>query len=286
MSTKPFGKLFLNAGAMKSATTWIHGAMRQHPQLHFTPEKEIHYFHRKYIGAALLTDNHRINQVRNHYALGLRNPDMTIEQMRRFIRWINTYLRSPMDDQWYSDVVRPHDKNQWSCDFSNLYAQLPQTAWSDIAESCEDLRVLYVMRDPLHRLWSHLKFDLKFNGKLEELPSWTLQQVEQHIRQPGIWINAEYGEVVRRMKAGLDPKTVKFVFMPEQHTDALGFLQEIERFVGLSPIEYQMGILKRKVNQSDPAPMPPYFADLFRTDVERIKDEMRACGVNPPDYWL
>ena len=76
------------------------------------------------------------------------------------------------------------------------------------------------------------------------------------------------------------------MFLPETHTDALGFLREVERFVGLPEAVYPAWLLRDKVNKSDPMPMPDFFPELFRTDVERIKQEMHDAGVIPPATWL
>lgn len=286
MSGKPFGNLFINAGAMKSGTTWLYWAMRLNSDLYFSLEKEIHYFHRKYVNASVLTDRHRLAQVKNQYVRAMKDDETSIETMREYVRWLSIYLRSPMDDQWYADVIRPPKGKTWSCDFSNLYAQLPASAWTEIAGSCTQLKVLFLLRDPLHRLWSHLKFDLQFNKKLGELPNWSPSEVKTYLRQPHLWQNAEYGEVIRRLRGGLEPSQLKFMYLPEQHTDALGFLREIEEFVGLPPAKYPPWLLRDKVNKSDPLPMPDFFPDLFREDVERIKQEMRDNGMSPPDSWL
>ena len=285
MTSKPFGNLFINAGAMKAGTTWLYWAMRLHPDLHFSLEKEVHYLHRKYVGTTVLNDNHRCHQVRSEYTRELQQKDLDIETLRERVRWLSVYLRSPMDDDWYADVIRPAAGKAWSCDFSNLYAELPAWAWRDVAQSCTALRVLFLLRDPVARLWSHLKFDLKYNGLLSQLPDWSPDQVKTYMQQPHIWSNAEYGEAIRRLTGALDPAQVKFMFMPETHTDALGFLREVEVFVGLPPAQYPDWLLTQKVNQSETVRMPDFFPELFRGDIERIKDEMRACGVMPPENW-
>ncbi len=286
MQEKPFGNLFINAGAMKAGTTWLYWALRLNEDLYFALEKEVHYFHRKYIDASILNDTHRMSQVRTEYLAALQQPDVDIEKMRHYVQWLDVYLRSPMDDAWYSDVIRPTNGQPWSCDFSNLYGHLPQWAWSDIAASCDTLRVLFMLRDPLHRLWSHLKFDLKFNGQLDQLQNWSPEQIDTYLRQPHLWTNAEYGQALQRITGALDASQFKAAFLPEVHTDALGFLRDIEAFVGVRPTEYPRWLLRDKVNQSDPMPMPDFFPDLFRTDVERIKNEIRACGLAIPPDWL
>lgn len=286
MSRTPFGNLFINAGAMKSGTTWLYWALRLNKELYFSLEKEVHYFHRKYVDPSILTDVHRVNQVKNLYVHEMMHEKTGLEEMREYARWLSVYLRSPMDDDWYADVIRPPKNQTWSCDFSNLYAQLPSWAWKDIASSCAQLKVLFMLRDPLHRLWSHVKFDLKYNGQLAQLPDWSPEQISDYLRQPHIWYNAEYGEAIRRLQSGLSEPQLKFMFLPETHTDALGFLREVERFVGLPEAVYPAWLLRDKVNKSDPMPMPDFFPELFRTDVERIKQEMHDAGVIPPATWL
>jgi hypothetical protein len=44
-----FGNLFLSIGAMKAGTTWLYAVLERHPALHFTPEKELHYFYHRYV---------------------------------------------------------------------------------------------------------------------------------------------------------------------------------------------------------------------------------------------
>ena len=36
-------RLFLSIGAMKAGTTWLYSLLESHPQIQFTPEKEIHF---------------------------------------------------------------------------------------------------------------------------------------------------------------------------------------------------------------------------------------------------
>lgn len=286
MTRRPFGNLFINAGAMKAGTTWLSWCLRFNNDLYFSPEKEIHYFHRKYLDSSILNDQHRVNRVRNAYSRALQDPNANLDRLRELVRWMSIYLRSPMDDDWYAEVIRPPGGQTWSCDFSNLYAALPEWAWKDIAASCTRLRVLYLLRDPLHRLWSHLKFDAKYNGRIDEVASWSPEQMKAYLKADHIWTYAEYGQSLRRMAAGLGPEQMRVMFLPEQQTDAKGFLREIEAFVGLPPADYPARALRDKVNQSDPLPMPDFFPDLFREDVERIKGELRDLGIMPPDAWM
>lgn len=282
----PFGNLFINAGAMKAGTTWLYWVLRMNPDLYFSMEKEIHYFHRKYLGDAILNDTHRLNQMRSIYTPHMCSAETTIEDLRDQLVWLQHYMSDPMDDAWYARVMRISGKQMYACDFSNLYSQLPGPAWAEIQAQCSKLRVLFVLRDPLCRLWSHMKFDLKFNGQLSLLAEWSPSQYEAYLRQPHIWENAEYGQAIRRMKSGLSADSVHFEFLDEQQGDTLGLIRRVERFLGIRAQDYPEWVLGDKVNQSDPLPMPDFLPGLFRGDVDRIKDEMFNAGIEPPADWL
>ena len=281
-----FGNLFINAGAMKAGTTWLYWVLRLNPDLYFSMEKEIHYFHRKYLGAAILNDTHRLNQFRSSYVRNMCSAETAIDDLRAKLAWLQIYMADPMDDDWYAHVTRIPGDQTYACDFSNLYSQLPDHAWAEIEAQCSQLRVLFMLRDPLCRLWSHVKFDLKFNGQLGMLQHWSPRDYEAYLRQPHVWENAEYGQAIRRMKSGLSAECLRFDFIDEAQSDTLGLIRRIERFVGIREQDYPNWVLRDKVNQSDPLPMPDFLPDLFRDDIERIKAEMSIAGVEPPADWL
>jgi hypothetical protein len=46
-----------------------------------------------------------------------------------------------------------------------------------VAAKCDRLKVLYSMRDPVQRLWSHTKFHLQLTGHLDKLDLWGLSSL-------------------------------------------------------------------------------------------------------------
>ena len=57
-------RLFLSIGAMKAGTTWLYSILERHPDIHFTPEKEIHFLAHYYLNKKHLTDKHRLHRAR------------------------------------------------------------------------------------------------------------------------------------------------------------------------------------------------------------------------------
>ena len=191
MAHRPtFDNLFIGAGAMKAGTTWLYSLLDTHPEIFFSLEKEIHYFYARYVDQNVLRDSVRLENVRSKY-LRIDPASSNPEAVRKRLRWSAAYLDGPLDDDWYRGLFMFRKRQTYIADFSNLYALLPEEAWSKIAARTGKLRVLYTMRDPVKRLWSHVKFHLKVTGKLHLLDEWTPDEYLAFMRQPFIWENAE-----------------------------------------------------------------------------------------------
>ncbi|MBZ8117990.1 sulfotransferase [Roseovarius sp. LXJ103] len=282
---KLLGTLFLGVGAMKAGTTWLYTVLDQHPELHFCPEKEVHYFYHRYANASQLSETRRLENVRERYLLRFDPERANIDRVRQNLHWISAYLSGPVDDHWYRGLFQMRRHHRYACDFSNLSAHLPADVWPRIEAGCDRLRVLYTMRDPLKRLWSHTKFHLQITGQLEALEAWGPTEFEEFVRHPFIWDNAEYGRVLRSLGAGLSQGAWQAFFYEEMHADQRGTLARIENFLGVAQFDYPQALLDRRVTESVQHPMPSFFADLFAQDIARIKAEVCAEGYALPATW-
>jgi len=280
-----FGNLFLSAGAMKAGTTWLFAVLQRHPDLYFTPEKEIHYFYHRYVNGNVLNDRRRLKEARDRYILRFDPAKANIEYIRRNLHWVAQYLSSPIDDFWYRGLFAYMRNETYGCDFSNLYAHLPAEAWSRISAQCDRLRVLYTLRHPVKRLWSHVRFQLQLSGDLGKLQTWSPEELRSFSRQPHIWDNAEYGRVLRSMSAGLAPEMLKVILYEDLHADHRKVLAEIEDFLDIARFDYPEALLSRRINESVKSPMPEFFPGLFAEDFERIMDEVEAEGLAVPASW-
>ncbi|MDX1784528.1 MAG: sulfotransferase [Roseovarius sp.] len=280
-----FGNLFLGIGAMKAGTTWLYAMLDRHPQLHFCPEKEVHYFYHRYVDNAQLSERRRLENARERYLLRFDPATANIDRIRQNLHWVSAYLSGPVDDHWYRNLfaLRPH--HRYACDFSNLTAHIPAEVWPRIEGACSRLRVLYTMRDPLKRLWSHTKFHLQITDQLHLLREWTPADFDAFVRRPFIWDNAEYGRTLRALRGGLDPENWRAIFYEDIHADQRGMLAGIERFLGVNAHDYPESLLARRYTESVRHPMPDFFAGLFADDIARITDEVRAEGYDIPASW-
>ena len=280
-----FTNLLLSVGAMKAGTTWLYSVLARHPALHFAMEKEIHYFYHRYVNPELLSEAYRLREARNRYLFRFDPDKANIDAVKANLHWVSNYLSRPVDDFWYRNLFQLRDHQLYACDFSNLNAQLPQEAWPQIAARCDRLRVLFTMRDPVKRLWSHTKFHLQITGQLDRLDHWGPEEFDEFVRRPHIWVNAEYGRILRNLRSGLAPEMLKVLFYEDIHADQRGALKAIEQFLGVPPFDYPQAVLDRRMTESVRLQMPAFFPELFAADVCRICGEVAAEGYAIPAAW-
>lgn len=208
-----------------------------------------------------------------------------IARVRSNLRFVDAYLDGPVDDAWFANLFRAKRPDAYSCDFSNFNALLPQSAWTEIADKCDKLKVLFTMRDPMKRLWSHIKFHLQVTGQTDVLDKWSPQELYDFAKRPFIWDNCEYGSTLRRLKAGLSEDMLHVQFYEHMFSDTDNVLADLERFLGIEPGKYSEERVKKTVNASANRPMPKYFPELFGSEMVRISKEVEDLGYKLPESW-
>ncbi|WP_092783884.1 sulfotransferase [Jannaschia pohangensis] len=270
---------------MKAGTTWLYAVLARNPALHFAMEKEIHYFYHRHVDPSFLSEERRMTEVRDRYVPRFDPKTSHIDVVRQNFRWISAYLDRPIDDVWYANLFQVRGPQVYACDFSNLNAHLPTEAWRSIRHQTDRLRVLYTMRDPVKRLWSHTKFHLEVTNELDKLETWTADEFHQFLRKPHIWNNAEYGGVLRRLREALDPEQYKVIFYEDMHADQRGTLRGIETFLDVPAVDYPQDLLDKRFTESVRHKMPDFFPELVAGDIARIRAEIEAEGYEIPGGW-
>jgi hypothetical protein len=279
-----FRNLFIGAGAMKAGTTWLYTMLSRHPQIFFTPEKETHYFYFKYVDQSILSEQRRLEKF-NRFVGRIKPERASVSNAGHTLRWLGSYLSSPVDDYWYRNLFHYDGRDVYGCDFSNLHALLPSSAWPEISADAKRLRVVYTMRRPIDRMWSHIKYSLESIDKMHLLTTWQPKDFEEFCRRPHMWNHAEYGKVLNRMRSGLKPNQLKVIFFEDVRSAPRETLVDIEKFLGISPQKYSDKLLSRRINETTSQTMPTFLPDLFARDFERIIREVESENLMVPASW-
>lgn len=190
MSTEP-GKRFPDffcVGFQKCGTTWLNDNLRMHPQVYLPESKEVNYFayvhlpqHRDWI------DRQKINQIKS--LMNWLDPEKPggLETLERWAHQAN----AKHTDDWYSGIFSVAEPGALCGDISPSYAGLPQKGIEHVQRLSPNARILFMVRDPIERVVSHVAHVLSSWGKASpktlELP--TPKQVLSH---PDVWAWSDY----------------------------------------------------------------------------------------------
>lgn len=281
---KTFDHLFLGVGAMKAGTTWIYDALHRHPDIHFCREKEIHYFYARHINPNVLSDRARMRRAKAYLAF---DPEISARAvLQKRVQWTANWLNGPVDDDWFNNLFLHRGAARWIAEFSNLTALLPTQAWADLHARTAKLRVVYTLREPMDRLWSHVRFHLKMQNATEKLNEWSLDELEDHIRTGGDYMeHTNYVAALTRMKDALPPECLRVDFFDRIPADPRGFIADIERFLDLTAHDLPDDIISRVVNPSPPRAMPKGLVERFADDVAMQVEGLKDLGVTVPRSW-
>ena len=149
-------------GATKAGTSWVYQQMAAHPDCEFRTIKELHYFDTLAAGSA----DKRIQKLRGEKALlkqrlAAASVTRQIDLQRRIADlrdWISVLSQPPANYEAYRHFLTKGRAAQAVVgDVTPAYATLPEATLRRIAEMSEDVRILYLMRDPVARMWSHVR---------------------------------------------------------------------------------------------------------------------------------
>ena len=127
---------FLGIGAMRSGTSWLYEHLSTHPEIRMA-RKEIHFFDRK------LRDG---------------SPGVVVDTLDR-IRYAARFVRGPVRGGLRGEITP-------------AYAILEPRRVERIRRWMPDVRLIYLLREPVDRAWSHARFHfgLSSTASIEELP--------------------------------------------------------------------------------------------------------------------
>lgn len=308
-------------GVTKGGTSWLHWALCQHRGVSVIPRKEIHYFAKQYGGLDRLTDKGRLAQFASHINRSfLGSPDLELRRVeptdldtfgspwdsemeeiwgpngkgrRRFrqfkkkLEWYRSYLKGPINDDWYHSLFADLPERKWAFDFSTSGYMTTADGYRAMADFAEDTRAILILRDPIDRLWSHVRFQAALTNDLQSLHSWSARTIRYYTQHHYLAENSFYADAVEKLIDTFPPDRRLILSYDDLRDRPEDLFARVLMFLGLPemplpPREQKEG----RVNVSPRVVMPSgVFADLapaFESDLKRCAD----LGVGFVAPWI
>ena len=267
---------------MKAGTTWLYRQLEQHPGIRFSREKEIHYLAFTEGYGENLNLRYRLSR---WSAARKRAADAGQRTHGADVAWYLDYLFMPRTWRWYERRFGDAGTNQFCADFSNLSALMSEPAWVILLERVSDLRLIYVLRDPVDRLWSHLKFHYQLGDQDARL-----SKLSDYLRENGkagqeFIDHSLYARNLKRILRVVPCDQVHIILYDQIESDPLGVLRGVERFLDLAPHRYASAKFHRRINASANLQRPDWVGDRFSALFSQDLLELRDMNIAVPESW-
>jgi len=277
--------LFLSVGAMKAGTTWLYEQLKKHPEIHFTPEKEIHYFANKVGIENQLSHRNRILKLKDVMQKNANGNAKFISQNLDEISWYAGYAHNTdISNEWYENLFKQNPSKAFCADFSNLYCQMDTDGWDNVRKVAKNVKVIYTLRDPLERLWSHYKFHMKWVNREDEALEAGFEHFKELLDKHFFWINAEYVKNYELLKLSLKDDELMILYFEDFRERPIEMLNEVQKFLGIEEIAPEQSQLDKKVNKTKSFSLEPEWRNHILKKLEPVYRDLKKSGLHH-DSW-
>ena len=232
------------------------------------PVKELHYFD-------------QLSRVQRPGSTRCRD-----ERDRRFLESLQSLSAKPsIDLENYARLFEPKGP-LLSGDISPNYSTLSKEVIRRIARYFPNLKVTFLARDPVERVWSHLSMEVHY-GQIERFDVTAIEEVNRQLRRRGMLLRSFPTEIVARWKRYVHPDRFRVYFFDDLQTNPTELRRSILRFLGADP-DKPNGQLSANDNRWAGMEKLPLTSQVRSYLAKFFKKELKTCATRlggPAKEW-
>jgi hypothetical protein len=277
------GKTFLICvGAAKCATSWVHHYLAALPGVTVSPLKELHFFDMKYASLSLGDmDDVAIKRVGFH----LQRKGDLVEYLQLNADFQASVDRMQMvydDNAYFGHFARLcTPETRLFCDITPGYSVIGPDGFEFVNSFCatQDIRLklLFLMRDPVDRLWSQLRHLQQLNPEARLAERWA-----EAIDSPRICARSDYRGIVTDLDEIFSASDILYLFYEDLFTET-----SLRRLCDFAGIRFHAGQVEERRNRTSyerdlPRDACASFMTLLAPQYEFCH---RRFGLQVPASW-
>ena len=260
---------FLCVGMHKGGTTWLYQQLDSHPDFWMPPVKELHYFDQ-------LSRVHRAS-----------SPRCRDERDFRFLENIKSLSARPyIDLENYARLFEPKG-SLLSGDISPNYSTLSNKVIRQVVGYFPNLKVIFLARDPVERLWSHLSMEVRYH-QIEPFDVTDIDEVNRNLLRRGMLLRSYPSAVFARWKRHVHPDRFRVYFFDDLQRNPAELRRSILHFLGADPEKPSLRVTVDHNSWAAGEKLP--LTDNVRSHLAQFfKNELRICAARlggPARDWL
>jgi hypothetical protein len=236
------GPNFVGIGAPRSGTSWLYEVLSRHPGLWLPPIKELHYFDEP------VRSKRYYSYLRMRLIAGLwiRRP---------LSRFDLHYFLGRRSDAWYCNLFQPaRCRGMITGEITPAYSILEEAALLRLKALNPEVKLIYVMRDPVMRSWSAV-MKLRRKRGLKSVPSG--EEAIHYARTEGVWKRSSYLDCIERVERVFRRDQIFYGFFEQLAEDPTAFVSGLLNFLGVEPGDVARLLPPAPVNVAAGGRKPP-----------------------------
>ena len=283
-------------GAQKAGTSWLYTVLAAHPECHM-PVKEVHYFDTvvdaKRAGAVFKRRNAKADKVLARAAAqkGQKSPERLTTLGDHIALLKQSETNTGDDSDYLAFLLKGGDAKHVIGDITPAYATLTQKEFARMVQLSPNARFLFLMRDPIDRLWSEIrmsaqKTEKRLSGDKDEASEEVytrrcLKRLDAAIAEgPLTGANrSNYMLTLQELEAAVPAEQIMTVFFEDMFEQSS--IDKMCGFIGIAPIAAQVETVKfpgRKLAfpQDRYAGVYTWLADQYEGAAAKFGDALPA----------
>ena len=282
-------RLICCIGAQKAGTSWLYDQITKSPEAHRGLTKERHYFDVLWLNEGRTFLDPKVQGIKS-LAPDIRNGfdpknERLLFKLGRLADQLAPFAAEKGDHSAYIKVMTKHLRAPLNgtekvvCDFTPSYSGLSGEHFEEIS-ALGDVRFIYVLRDPVARMWSQIRMKITTEGG-ENIAARCIAHAQAMCRSGKMSkiFRADYVRTLEALEEGAGKYDVVFYErLFEQKT-----FDRLAAFSGITPVEIDA---RKKVNEGQSIPLP---ADLEQRMLDALLPQYEAVmaryGNDVPVQW-
>jgi hypothetical protein len=249
---------FFGIGAQKAGTTWLYQLLATYSDCAPLPVKEMHFFDAKYmpgrnpfggvekdferlalhaqrlsklVSERLDDESGRVELYQDGFLDGV-GLDVRIDKLVKLAERLK--VRDTASYVQYMENWRARAGGKLVGEITPAYSILPDAAFREILSLYPEARIIFIMRDPIERIWSQIRFFISMRGRQDEPNS----MVAKLVRRDDFLLRSDYRRTIEALERVIPISQIHYCFFENLVASGtvVDEVRKLESFLGLSAL--------------------------------------------------
>ncbi len=278
---------FLVIGAQKAGTTWLYRNLKIHPQIWLPPEKEIHFFDFPPIIPFYFLLFASDRSIRHWGKNRMLRDYRKVKAGEQSLSWYCRYYFMFRTKRWYRTLFKRSD-GQVAGEITPRYSVLKQSAVKKVYGLMPQAKVIYLLRNPIERMWSDLAMYHRPQFGSDSLDVEDEKDILKFLTKPNHLAHSRYSNNLTRWEKYYAPSQIFIGFQDQIRDEPEKLLSSISQFLGVESFNsHDSELIKKKINSHTYPAIPKHYekmlAEIF---IDEIQDLQLRFDTPYTKEWL